>query len=119
MPPSRDEAYLWDMLQAARKSVQFTPGLTYDSFRANDHLCAAVERQLIVLGEAARHVSDELRQTHPTIPWREMIGLRNVLVHDYGEVLPEMVWSIVRDDLPVLVIQLERLAPDIEDEADY
>jgi uncharacterized protein with HEPN domain len=75
----------------------------------------AVERGLELLGEAARRVSASFRESHPEIPWRSLIGLRNVLAHDYGEIRHDRLWEIATRDAPALVRQLEPLVPKVSD----
>jgi uncharacterized protein with HEPN domain len=94
MPSERNAAYLWDMLTAASLIVDFIQGETYESFMRDKKLQSAVERQLEILGEAARYISTEFRQAHPEIPWRSIVGLRNILVHEYGEVKIDRVWLV-------------------------
>jgi uncharacterized protein with HEPN domain len=65
--------------------------------------------QLLILGEAASRVSRELREAHPDIPWGQMIGLRNVLVHGYFAVEPDIVWQVVETELPALKQKLEQI----------
>jgi len=72
----------------------------------------AVERNLEIIGEAARRVSAGTRENHPDIPWRAVIGLRNVLAHEYGEVRYEILWSIVSSKLPPLIKQLQDMGVD-------
>lgn len=67
----------------------------------------AVVRALQLVGQAARNVSEETRLAHPGIPWREIIGMRNVVVHDYADVDLSLVWKTVRHDLPPLVERLK------------
>jgi len=110
-PETRDLASLWDIRQAARSIMRFGEAATLDSFAADEMLKSAVERQLILIGEAARRVSDQFRSAHPEIPWREMIGQRNVLVHGHGDVSDDLVWRVIADDLPTLVEELDRLIP--------
>jgi uncharacterized protein with HEPN domain len=71
----------------------------------------AVERQIHVIGEAARRVSDTFSGNHPEIPWKGIIGLRNVLAHEYGEVLVERIWRVATERLPELVRALDPLIP--------
>ena len=93
MPVSkRDLSYIWDMRTAAQEILEFMQGVSQADFERNNQLRYAVERQLMVIGEAARHVSDEFQEQHPEIPWLQIIGQRNVLAHDYGEILVERVW---------------------------
>jgi uncharacterized protein with HEPN domain len=78
---SRDEAYLLDILTAARKILLFTDSVTWEQFEQDEILQNAVIRWLEIIGEAARSLSDETKNTHPGIPWRGMIGMRNRLIH--------------------------------------
>jgi uncharacterized protein with HEPN domain len=112
MPPeSRDLAQLWDMRAAARDIVEFTAGLSYAEFAADKKARFAVERQLLVIGEAASHVSDGLRDQHPEIPWSRIIGLRNILAHAYGEILVERIWIVATENVGELLMHLEPLIP--------
>jgi len=114
-PEERDPAYLWDMIEAARAAVDYTENLTLDKFLATDRERSitrlAVERQLEILGEAARRVSSQFREAHPELPWREIVGLRNVISHEYDKVNYESIYRIVRNRLPVLIVMLEPLVP--------
>ena len=87
-------------------------GVSQAAFERNNQLRYAVERQLMVIGEAARHVSDEYQEAHPEIPWMQIIGQRNVLAHDYGEILVERVWLTATKSLPELIILLDQIIPD-------
>lgn len=72
---------------------------------------ASVERQLSIIGEAAQRVSEPFRRAHPEVPWRQMIGQRHVLVHDYGRIDQDMIWALIERRLPELLEQLEQLLP--------
>lgn len=103
-----DAARLWDMLDAARAAAGFTTGLTFEQYADDRKTRNAVERNLEIIGEAARHVSEGTRNLFPDIPWSQVIGLRNIIAHEYGEILHEKVWGICKDRLPSLIDQLER-----------
>jgi uncharacterized protein with HEPN domain len=112
MPPdARDAAVLWDLLNAAQNITGFTRGVTLDAYRANLMLRRAVERELSIIGEAARRTSDTMRAQHPHIPWRMMVALRNVLTHAYDEVDDERIWRVAVEDIPSLIEQLQALVP--------
>jgi uncharacterized protein with HEPN domain len=112
MPPEdRDLALLWDMREAARDISEFIKGLEYIHFASNKMLRYAVERQILVLGEAAKRVSDHFKQAHPEIPWSGIIGQRNVLAHEYGEILVERIWLVAKDRIPELITLLDPLIP--------
>ena len=108
----RDLAYLWDMREAAREIVAFMKGVPYVKFEKNHILRYATERQLMVIGEAANHVSEEFREKHPEIPWMQIIGQRNVLAHEYGEILVERIWLAATKSVPELLKAMKALVPD-------
>jgi uncharacterized protein with HEPN domain len=121
MPPdgpatNRDAACLWDILQSARAVQEFTRGTSLDHYLQTRLLRRGVERELEIIGEAARRLSDSFRDGHPEIPWRQVIGLRNFLSHVYDAVEDERVWRIATEDVPTLLEQIERLVP-IDEEA--
>ena len=106
-PDSEDMARLWDMLDAARAAMQFTNRIKFEDFLTDRMVRNAVERNLEIIGEAARCVSQTFRDSLPEIPWRAMIALRNVLTHEYGEIRNERIWLICKEQLAVLIRQLE------------
>lgn len=110
-PAERDIALLWDMREAARDTVEFIRGLKFAQFASDKKVRSAVERQIITLGEAARQVSSEFKQAHPEIPWRDIIGTRNVLVHEYSEVRIEIIWLLATRRIPEFIEFLDPLIP--------
>jgi uncharacterized protein with HEPN domain len=100
---------MWD---AASAIAAFVEGKRYDEFASNRMLRNAVERNLEVLGEAARGVSEATRARAPRIPWRALVGLRNVLAHEYGDIRYERLWAICTESLPRLVEELKALGAD-------
>ncbi len=112
MPPSlHDAAFLWDMLQAAITLRDFARGRTLQDYTGDIMLRSAVERQIEIIGEAARKVSDSFQQQHPEIPWTGIVGQRHVLAHEYGEVDHQRIWKVVTDHIPQLIECLEPLIP--------
>jgi uncharacterized protein with HEPN domain len=106
-----DNAYLWDMLTAARAVEAFVRGRTADDYLADLMLRSAVERQIEIIGEAARHVSATLQSAHAEIPWRPIQAQRHVLAHEYGEIKHERIWRVAAVHIPELICQLEPLVP--------
>ena len=106
-----DAALIWDMLDAARAVDQFAKEKTFDDYLSDRMLRSAVERQIEILGEAARRVSDTFQSAHPEIPWRIIIAQRHVLAHEYGEIKHERIWRVVIQHLPRLATQLSPLIP--------
>jgi uncharacterized protein with HEPN domain len=108
---SRDDVYLLDILVAARLALQYVSGKTRERFLGDVQLQDAVIRRLAVIGEAARRVSEATRLAHPSLPWHEMIGMRNIVVHEYDDVDLNVVWDAVARDLKPLVNALEKVVP--------
>ena len=106
-----DSAYLLDMLLAARDALSFTEGLSYDEFALDRRTQLSVLKAVEIVGEAAALVSERTRRMHQTIPWREIVGMRNRLVHAYFDIDLPLVWDTACDDLPVLMARLEPLVP--------
>ena len=107
----REEAYLLDILIAARKVVQFTQGATREDFQKNEMLHSAVVRQLEIIGEATRNVSQATQDANPTIPWIAMLGLRNLLIHQYFRINLQRLWEISQISVPDLIAKIEPLVP--------
>ncbi len=114
----RDPAYLFDMVEAGEKISRFIQQKDCEDFLKDDLLKDAVERNLTVLGEAARKLSEIFKQEHPDIPWRRIIGLRNILIHEYEDIDYEEIWEIITIHLPILVPRLEQLMPPIPSDSD-
>ncbi|MBM4019694.1 MAG: DUF86 domain-containing protein [Planctomycetes bacterium] len=106
-----DAGRLWDMLTYARQISQGVSGMTFAQYAADGDRRLATERRLEIIGEAAPNVSQAFMEAHPEIPWRRIIGLRNVLAHEYGDIRQERIFRIVREDIPALVRLLEPLSP--------
>jgi uncharacterized protein with HEPN domain len=104
---SRDDSYLHDIKDAAQLARAYVAGLTREQFLADLEKQDAVIRRLEIIGEAARRLSDVARARIPELPWRRMIGMRNILTHDYEEVDVEVVWRVLQDELPRLITRLE------------
>ncbi|MBM3790232.1 MAG: DUF86 domain-containing protein [Acidobacteria bacterium] len=106
-----DEAYLLDMLIAARDAQAFTSGVTREQLEASRLHQLALLKALETIGEAAARISESFRAGHPEIPWREIVGMRNRLVHSYFEVDLDEVWDTLQNDLPALIAAIGPLVP--------
>lgn len=107
----RDEAYLLDMLLAARETLEFSANLTWEAFERSSLHQHAIAKALENIGEAARKVSEEMRNAHPEIPWLQIIALRHRIAHDYFHLDLVRMWDIVQHDIPALILLLEPLIP--------
>ena len=110
MPPEKDErATLVDMLEFAREVCSFVDGRSRRDLDADRTLLRALERTLELVGECARRISEGTRLAHPSIPWRVMVGMRNIIAHDYGRVNLDLIWRTAQRDMPPVVAALELL----------
>ncbi len=107
----RDEILLLDMLLSAREAVELADGLTFIAFKRNRAMQLAILKAVETVGEAASRVGADTRDAHPEIPWADIVGMRNRLVHEYFRVNLARVWETVEEDIPRLIPQLERLVP--------
>lgn len=106
-----DAAYLWDMLDAAKAAMSFSEGTNFEQYSHDRKAQWAVERAIEIIGEAARHVSSVFQNSHPEIPWLQIVAQRNVLAHEYGEIQQERLWALLQHHLPQLILALENCMP--------
>lgn len=104
-------ARLRHMLDHAREAVAMVEGKSRADLDTNRQLNLALVRLLEIVGEAARRIPESERPADPSIPWPEIISLRNRLIHGYDSVDFDVLWQIVTHDLPPLISSLERFAP--------
>ncbi|MDE0153409.1 MAG: DUF86 domain-containing protein [Gammaproteobacteria bacterium] len=107
----RDPSYLLDMLSSARDAMEFAAELTFHEFEQSLLHRNAILKSIEIIGEAASRLSDEIKEAHPEIEWRKIVGMRHHLVHGYFSVNNARVWQVVQNDLPVLITQLEPIVP--------
>ena len=107
MPRDRDGVRLVHMLEHSREVIQLVAGRTRQDLDTDRVLSLALVRLLEIVGEAASGISADARSKRPGIPWAEIVGLRNRLIHGYDSVDLDVIWSVVKHDLPALVRELE------------
>ena len=107
-----DRERLLDILEAIKQIEKYRVR-GFDAFSQNELIQAWFTRHLQIIGEAVRNLSSNLIDKYPEVPWGEIIGLRNVLVHNYFEIDLEVVWGIVHNDLPSLKKQVETILQDL------
>jgi uncharacterized protein with HEPN domain len=96
-----------DILAALQAIADYTDGMTFDEFVGDPRTMDAVVRNLMTMGESIRWIPEPILDAHPAVPWRTLRGVRNVIVHEYFGVDPEILWQTVRGDLPPLEADLE------------
>jgi uncharacterized protein with HEPN domain len=99
----RDVDYLNDIKIAGASAIEFLGGASLDAFLDDFKTQAASMRQLEIIGEAVKRLSDETRSAYPNVPWHEWAGMRDILIHAYDRIDPEEVWNTLQNDLPVLL----------------
>jgi uncharacterized protein with HEPN domain len=109
MSPRAWQLRINDILSCIDNIQIFTFGMNSDEFYNDAKTIRAVAFELITMGEAARAVPHMIQQQYPDIPWSKMQDIRNVIVHEYYRMDEEIIWETIRDDLPLLKIQLEQL----------
>lgn len=117
MSNDREKAFLNDILEAVQRITAYVDQMSYEEFLDDLKTQDAVIRNLEIIGEAAKHVSNPIRQKAPNIPWSSLAGMRNKLIHQYFGVNLDIVWNVVREDLAELVTAVNHiLANDTPDE---
>jgi len=108
----REKAYVTDMLDAAREIDKFIAGVSLQAYENDRKLQLAVERLLEIMGEAARRVSHDCRSEYGDVPWVRIVGLRNVLTHEYGEIRNDIVWRVAAQRIPEILDAIEEILRD-------
>ena len=103
----RDATYKKDTLDAVKKIEEYISRMSQEQFFDDSRTHDAAIRQLQIIGEASKRLSVEFKTSTTNAPWKKIAGTRDVLIHDYGEVDIDLVWKIIKDDLPALKSALE------------
>ena len=109
LPSERDKGFLWDIDDACADIIKFMEDTSFKSFENDKMKRFAVERQLLVIGEAANHISSEIRDHYQAIPWKRVIGLRHIIAHEYGEILVERIYKNAVENVPELKNEIEKI----------
>ncbi|MBE9109506.1 DUF86 domain-containing protein [Nodosilinea sp. LEGE 07298] len=105
----RDQQWITDMLLAAQEILSFAEGFDRAALERDRRTCSAVLYEIIVIGEAANRLSDAFKLRYSHIPWQSIVGMRNILAHQYDQVDVDIVWDAVSIDVPELIAILEPL----------
>ena len=103
----RDKSYIYDILKYSQEIIDILKDENHNSFINNRIKRLAIERLMQIIGEAANHLSTDFMQENQDIPWKKIIGLRNKIVHDYGEILTDRIWLIASESIPELMYQIK------------
>lgn len=92
--------FLEDVLEAIDKIARYTQGMSQEQFEKNELVVDAVLRNIEIIGEASANIPDSIRESYPNIPWKRMVGLRNIVIHAYFQVNLKIIWQIIKVNLP-------------------
>jgi uncharacterized protein with HEPN domain len=106
--------YIKDIPQNMQDAQNFIRGMSYEKFAADKRTFNAVVRSLEVIGEAAKNVPEEIRSKYPSVPWREMAGMRDKVIHFYFGVNREAIWIAVKDRIPAVKPLIEQVLRDFD-----
>lgn len=108
------ELYARDMLEACERVLEFTGGIDQVTFKADARTYYATLHNLALIGEAAAHIPESVRDSHPDTPWRSIVGARNVIMHGYLGVDDNLIWVMATRSVPDLIPQLHGLLQEAE-----
>lgn len=94
--------YLQDMLDAMLAIESFIKGTSLEEFKDDDKTSSAVVRKLEIIGEAAKQITEDIRNKYPQLPWKEMAGMRDRLIHFYFGIKYDLVWHTIKDVIPAV-----------------
>jgi len=106
--------YLKDILDNMENAERFVENMTYEEFAADLKTSYAVVRCIEIIGEAAKNIPHPIRQQYPTIPWQEMAGMRDKVIHFYFGVRPERVWLVVKEHIPQIRPLVQKALQDLQ-----
>ena len=106
--------FLMEILEAIEKIERYIDSLSFEDFVKNEMVVDAVIRNLEIVGEAARNIPEEVRSKYSNIPWKRVVGFRNIVIHGYFDVDLEIVWVIAKERLPELKPQIKRMLMEFE-----
>ena len=107
---SRDhQLFLEDIYMSCKKIVRYTQGLTFEQFMADEKTFDAVVRNLIVIGEALKHIPQDVCDRYPQVQWREIAGFRDIAVHEYFGIDEDILWDIIHNEIPSLTARMTEI----------
>jgi uncharacterized protein with HEPN domain len=111
----RDKQHLADIEEAIKRILDYTADLEYTTFLERPMVQDAVLRNFQVVGEATKKLSDKIRSSYPDVPWRNIAGMRDKIVHDYIEIEYQTVWDVIQKDLPQILTQIGQILSETEE----
>lgn len=103
------DLYITDILNSLANIEKYIMGMSLSEFRKNQMVQDAVIRNFEIIGESVKRISEEFKKKYPEIPWRSAGAMRDVLIHDYPNIVPDVVWKTATEDLPKFKIQIKKI----------
>ena len=107
--------YIEDIIGAMDKAMNFVKNISYEEFIQDDKTAFAVVSALEIIGEAIKNIPDDIRKNYPEIPWKDMAGMRDKVIHEYFGVKLSIVWRAVKEEIPPLKPIFEKILTDLEE----
>ncbi len=107
--------FVKDILDAIDKIEEFVGNMDYGEFIKDDKSSTAVVKKIEIIGEAIKNIPKDVRVKYKAIPWKDIVGMRNKITHNYFKIDYEIVWNVVKEKLPALKIQIEQLLKEMDE----
>lgn len=104
-----DLSHVYDIMNACNNIIAFSSGISHDEFDEDIKTQSAIMHQFMIMGEATKRLSEEFRNKNNSIPWRKIAGFRDILIHQYDNIVPDEVWLIIENSVPSLARDLAAL----------
>lgn len=105
----KDKTYIHDIIECCENCIEFVRGMIFLQFDKDQKTISAVSHQIMIIGEAAKNLSNDFKNRHTEIPWKAMAGMRDVLIHAYQGADNQEIWNTVQKDIPELLKKLQLL----------
>lgn len=113
------ELFLSDIIEATKRIQEYTTSMNLDSFKKNNLVVDAVIRNLEIIGETSTHIPENLRVKYPELPWSSIVGLKNIAIHKYFKIDLDIIWNIVKNDIPKTKENITTILEDLKTQINH